>query len=85
MAHQFGPDLNASDYVNADEDLPTRDTYDNSENWREELHEVLSGGQAKKQAVSESDSKMREMRNLRAQSPHSEKLLTGNILLKFLT
>ena len=44
-------------YVNADGDLSTCDTYDNSENWREELRdEILSGGQAKKQAVSESDS-----------------------------
>ena len=57
LVQQFDPELNADDYVNADEDLPTCDTYDNNKNWREELHEeILSGDNAKKQAVSESDS-----------------------------
>ena len=57
LVQQFDQDLNADDYVNADEDLPICDTYDKNENWREELHgEVLSSGQVKKQAVSERDS-----------------------------
>ena len=57
LIQQFDPELNAHDYVNADEDLPTYVTYDNNENWREELRkEVLYGGYAKKQSVSESDS-----------------------------
>ena len=54
---QFDPELNASDYVHADEDLTTCDTYNYNENWRVELHEeVLSVGHEKKQAVSDSDS-----------------------------
>ena len=58
LVQQFEPELNARDYINADEDLPTCDTYDDNENWRNELHdEVLSGSHAKKkQAVSENDS-----------------------------
>ena len=47
--------LNASDYVHPD-DLPTCDTYDYNENWRDELREeVLSIGREKKQAVSDSE------------------------------
>ena len=54
LVQQFEPELNASDYINADEDLPTCDTY---ENWRDELRdEVLSGSHAKKQAVIENNS-----------------------------
>ena len=54
LVQQFDPELNASDYINADEDLPTCDTYDNNENWRDELlDEVLSGSRAKKQTFSE--------------------------------
>ena len=58
LVQQFDPQLNACDYVYADEDLPTCDTYDSmNENWRDVLREqVLSGGSAKKQAVSESES-----------------------------
>ena len=37
--------------------LPTCDTYDNNENWRDELRdEVLSGSRAKKQTFNENDS-----------------------------
>ena len=36
LVQQFEPELNASDYINADEDLPTCDTYDNNESWRDE-------------------------------------------------
>lgn len=47
--------MNASDYVNADKDLLICDTFDNNENWREELGDkILSGGHAKKPAISES-------------------------------
>ena len=54
LVQQFDSELNASDYINADEDLPTCDTYDNDENWRDELlNEVLS---AKKHTFSKNDS-----------------------------
>ena len=63
LVQQFEPELNARDYINVDEDLPTCDTYDNNENWRNELRdEVLSGSHAKKktQAVSENDSEEKD-------------------------
>ena len=75
LVQQFEPELNASDYINADEDLPTCDTY---ENWRDELRdEVLSGSHAKKNRLLlkiTQRKRMRVMRNLQALSQHSEKL-----------
>ena len=35
LVQQFEPEPNASDYINADEDLPTCATYVNNENWRD--------------------------------------------------
>ena len=50
LVQQCDTELNADDYVNADEDLPTCDTYDNNANRREELlEEMLSGGHACKE------------------------------------
>ena len=75
LVQQFEPELNVSDYINADEDLPTCDTY---ENWRDELRdEVLSGSHAKKNRLLlkiTQRKRMRVMRNLQALSQHSEKL-----------
>ena len=49
---RFDPELNPCDYINADEDLPTCDTYDSNENWRDELRdEVLSGSHANRLLV----------------------------------
>ena len=77
LVQQFDPEMTASDYVNADEDLPTCHTFDNEENWREELRaEVLL--QRNRLSVKVTQMKMmRVMKNLRAQSCHSEKLLTA--------
>ena len=89
LVQQFDPELNASDYVDADEDLPICNTYDYSENWRDELREeVLSIGRAKKQAVSDSDSE--EEGESDEESPSTittfrEAIDCGNNLLKFLT
>ena len=72
LVQQFDPELNADD-----------------ENWREELREeILSGGHAKKQAVSESDSE--EEDGSVEDSPSTittfmEAIDCGNNLLKFLT
>ena len=74
LVQQFEPELNVSDYINADEDLPTCDTY---ENWRDELRdEVLSGSHAKNRLLLKMTQRkrMRVMRNLQALSQHSEKL-----------
>ena len=90
LVQQFDPQLNAWDYLNADEDLPTCDTYDSmNENWRDELHEqVLSGGSAKKQAVSESESEEEDESDEELSSTiatFKEAIDCGNNLLKFLT
>ena len=42
LVQQFDPEINACDYVHADEDLPTCDTYDCNENWRDKLREEVS-------------------------------------------
>ena len=90
LVQQFDPELNACDYINADEDLHTCDTYDNYENWRDELrNEVLSNSHAKKQAISENDSEEED----ESDSEESPSTVTtfrkaidyGNNLLKFLT
>ena len=86
---QFDPELNASDYVDADEDLPTCDIYNYNENWRDELcEEVLSVGRTKKQAVSNSDPE--EEGESDEESPSTittfrEAIDCGNNLLKFPT
>ena len=36
LVQQFDSELNASDYVDDNEDLPTCDTFDCNENWRDE-------------------------------------------------
>ena len=77
LVQQFDPELNRSDYINADEDLPTCDTYDNNENRRCELRdEILSVVvQRNRLLVKMTQRKrMRVMWNLQALSRHSEKL-----------
>ena len=91
LVQQFDPDLNASDYVNADEDLhvPTRGAYDNNENWREKVcDKVLLGGHAKKPAVSESYSEEEGESDEEFPSTVTifrEAIDCGNNLLKFFT
>ena len=78
LVQQFEPELNASDCFNADEDLPTCDTYDNNENWKDELRdEVLSGSHAKKNRLllkMTQRKRIRLMRNFQALLQHSEEL-----------
>ena len=89
LVQQFDPELNASDYINADEDLPTCDTYDNNENWKDELRdEVLSGSRAKKHTFSENDSEEEDESDEESPSTITtlrEAIDCGNNLLKFLT
>ena len=89
LVQQFDPELNPSDYINADEDLPTSDTYDNNENWRCELRdELLSGSRAKKLIFSENDSEEEDESDVESPSTITtfrEAIDCANNLLKFLT
>ena len=51
-------DMIASDYLNAHEDVPTCSTFEKTENWRQELRDMVvkQGCGSKKLAAVESDS-----------------------------
>ena len=75
---QFYPELNASDYVDADEDLPTCDTTTAKigETSYVKKYYPLVAQRNRLSVIVTQRKRMRAMRNPQARSPHSEKLLT---------
>ena len=91
LVQQFDPELNASDYVDADEDLPIPVTLTTTMKIGKMSYAKkycpLVAQRNKLLVVATQRKKVRVMRNPQAQSRHSGKLLTvvANNLLKILT
>ena len=82
--------MSATEYINADEEIPTSATCEDDENWREELHDIVISSKASKTShvdEEESDEEESEDDNVPASSITSfnEAIGVANDLLLFLT
>ena len=88
LVHQFDPDTSVDEYINVDEDLSTSVTFENTDNWREELRSMAceeSPSVSKKTRVEESDDSGDENEpEMSSITSYEEALRCSNDLLLFL-